>query len=119
MGIKPDMNLRWLVLVAGAIVLVVGVIGLLMPVSVAGPEGQNIGCGNAIAADDSAARAADNNNPVNLPILNEVIPHTDYVAQCNSAVSERRTWSIPVAIVGLLVAGGAFLIGGRAASRAV
>ena len=81
------MTLRRLVLLAGAVVLVVGVIGLLMPVSVAGPEGQKIGCGNAIAADDSAAREADNNNPVNLPILNEVIPHTDYVALCASAVS--------------------------------
>jgi len=114
------MNLRWLVLLAGAVVLVVGVIGLLIPVSVAGPEGQSIGCGNAIAADDSAAREADNNNPVNLPILNEVIPHTDYVAQCASATSERRTWSIPVAIVGLVVVAGGFVVGGRAGrARAV
>ncbi len=110
------MNLRRLVLLAGAVVLVVGVIGLLMPVSVAGPEGQRIGCGNAIAADDSAAREADSNNPVNLPILNEVIPHTDYVALCASAVSERRTWSIPVAIVGLVVIAGGFFVGGRAGS---
>ena len=108
------MNLRRLVLLAGAVVLFVGVIGLLMPVSVAGPEGQKIGCGNAIAADDSAARAADNNNPVNLPILNELVPHTDYVAQCASAVSERRTWSIPVTIVGLVVIAGSFVLGGRA-----
>jgi hypothetical protein len=108
------MNLRWLVLLAGAVVLVVGLIGLLVPVSVAGPDGQDIGCGNAIAADDSAAREADNNNPVNLPILNEVLPHTDYVAQCASSVSERRTWSIPVAIVGLVVIAGGFFVGGRA-----
>ena len=108
------MNLRRLVLLVGTVVLLVGVIGLLMPVSVAGPEGQKIGCGNAIAADDSAAREADSNNPVNLPILNEVIPHTDYVALCASAVSERRTWSIPVAIVGLVVIVGGFFVGGRA-----
>jgi hypothetical protein len=107
------MNLRRLVLLAGAVVLLVGVIGLLMGVSVAGPEGQKIGCGNAVAADESAAREADNANPVNLPILNEVIPHTDYVAQCQSAVSERRTWSIPVAVVGLLLIGGSFVVGGR------
>jgi len=108
------MNLRWLVLLAGAVVLVVGVVGLLMPVSITGPDSQNIGCGNAVAADDTAAREADNNNPVNLPILNEVIPHTDYVAQCASAVSERRTWSIPVAIIGLVVIAGGFFVGGRA-----
>jgi hypothetical protein len=110
------MNLRWLVLLAGAAVLVVGVIGLLMPVSVAGPDGQNIGCGSAVAADAAAAREADNNNPVNLPILNEVIPHTDYVAQCASAVSERRTWSIPVAIVGFVVIVGGLFVGGRTGS---
>jgi hypothetical protein len=110
------MNLRRLVLLVGAVVLVVGVIGLLMPVSIAGPEGRSIGCGNAIAADDSAAREVDSSNPVNLPILNEVIPHTDYVAQCASAVSGRRTWSIPVAIVGLVVIAGSFFVGGRAGS---
>jgi hypothetical protein len=110
------MNLRWLVLLAGAVVLVVGVIGLLIPVSVAGPNGPSIGCGSALAADDSAAREADNNNPVNLPILNEVIPHTDYVAQCAPAVSERRTWSIPVAIVGLVVLAGGIFVGGRTGS---
>jgi hypothetical protein len=115
-GIKPGMNLRWLVLLAGAVVLVVGLIGLLVPVSVAGPDGQDIGCGNAIAADDSAAREADNNNPVNLPILNEVVPHTDYTAQCASSVSERRMWSIPVTIIGLVVIAGGFFVGGRAGS---
>jgi hypothetical protein len=110
------MNLRRLVLLVGAVVLIVGVVGLLMPVSIAGPEGQSMGCGNAVAADLSAARDADNANPVNLPILNEVIPHTDYVTQCNSAVSERRTWSVPVAIIGLVVIAGAFFVGGRTAT---
>jgi hypothetical protein len=108
------MNLRWLVLLAGAVVLIIGLIGLLVPVSVAGPEGRDIGCGNAIAADDSAAREADDSNPVNLPIVNELVPHTDYAAQCASAVSERRTWSIPVAIVGLVVIAGGLFLGGRA-----
>ena len=108
------MNLRWLVSLVGAVVLIAGVIGLLTPVSITGPDNQSIGCGNAIAADDGPARAADNSNPVNLPILNEIIPHTDYVAQCASAVSERRTWSIPVAIVGLVVIAGGLVVGGRA-----
>lgn len=107
------MNLRRLVLLAGALVLLVGIIGLLMPVSIAGPDNQKIGCGNAIAADNSSATQADNNNPVNLPIINEVIPHTDYVAQCDTAVSDRRMWSIPVAVIGVLVLAGSFLVGGR------
>jgi hypothetical protein len=108
------MNLRWLIALVGAVVLIVGVVGLLMPVSIAGPDGQSIGCGNAVAADYSSAREVDSRNPVNLPIIDEVIPHTDYVAQCQSSVSERRTWSIPVAVIGLVVLVGGFLVGGRA-----
>lgn len=107
------MNLRRLILLAGAVVLVVGLIGLFMPVSIAGPDNQKIGCGNAVVADDSEARQADSSNPVNLPVINEIVPHTDYVAQCQSAVSDRRMWAIPVAIVGLVVLVGGFLVGGR------
>jgi hypothetical protein len=116
-GIEPDMNLRRLVLLVGAVVLVVGVIGLLMPVSVPGPDSGNIGCGNALAKDSSAAQQADNQNPANLPIINQVVPHTNYVAQCDSAVSGRRAWTIPVAIVGLVVIAGSFFVGGRAGAR--
>ncbi|HEX2283230.1 MAG TPA: aminopeptidase [Mycobacterium sp.] len=110
------MSLRGLLVLIGAVVVIVGLFGLLMPVSIAGPDGQSIGCGNAVAADLSTAREMDNRNPVNLPIINEVIPHTDYVAQCESALSGRRTWSIPVVIVGLVVVAGAFFVGGRAGS---
>ena len=96
MGFDPDrvghrrqMNLRRMILLVGAVVLTVGVIGLLVGVSVPGPDnGSSIGCGNGVAADLSAAREADNNNPANLPILNQVIPHTNYVTQCQSALSE-------------------------------
>jgi hypothetical protein len=112
-GINRGMNMRRVLLLVGAIVLIVGIVGLLLPVSIPGPDGQSIGCGNAVVADSSAAREADNNNPVNLPIINEVIPHTDYTAQCNSAVSQRRAWSIPVAIIGLVVVAAAFFVGGR------
>jgi hypothetical protein len=108
------MSLRRLILLVGAVALIAGVIGLLVPVSVPGPDGGSIGCGNGVVADLSAARGADNNNLANLPILNEVIPHTNYVAQCQSAVSGRRAWAIPVAIVGLVVIAGSFFVGGRA-----
>lgn len=106
------MNARRLILLVGAIALIAGVIAALVPVSVPGPEG-SIGCGNGIAADTSAAREADSRNPVNLPILNEVVPHTDYVTQCQSALSSRRAWAIPVAVVGLVVIAGSFFVGGR------
>ncbi|MFG1933328.1 aminopeptidase [Mycobacterium sp. NPDC048908] len=111
------MNVRRLILLVGAVVLVVGVIGLLMPVSVPGPDNGSIGCGNALAQDSSAAQQADNQNPANLPIINQVVPHTNYTAQCESAVSGRRAWTIPVAIVGLVVLAGSFFVGGRTGAR--
>jgi hypothetical protein len=110
------MNLRRLILLVGAVALIIGVIGLLVPVSVPGPDNAGIGCGNGLVSDRSAAREANNNNPANLPILNEIIPHSDYVAQCQSAVSGRRAWTIPVAVVGLVVIAGSFFVGGRAGS---
>jgi hypothetical protein len=116
-GKEEGMNLRRLILLVGAVALVVGVIGLLMPVSIPGPDNGSIGCGNGIAQDSSAAQQADSSNPANLPILNQVIPHTDYTAQCQSAVSGRRAWTIPVAIVGLVVIAGSFFVGGRADAR--
>jgi hypothetical protein len=111
------MNLRRLVLLVGAAALIVGVIGLLVPVSVPGPDNGSIGCGNGLVQDLSAARETDHNNPANLPILNELIPHTNYVTQCQSAVSSRRAWAIPVAVVGMVVVAGSFFVGGRAGAR--
>jgi hypothetical protein len=107
------MHLRPLILLVGAILLIAGVVGLLMPVSIPGPDGGSIGCGNAVAQDLSAARQADSTNIANLPILEQLIPHSGYVTQCQSALSQRRTWAIPVAVVGLVVTAGAFFVGGR------
>jgi hypothetical protein len=89
------------------------VIALLVPVSTSNGNGGNISCGNAIAADLSAAREANNNSVADVPILNQIVPHNDYVAQCESAVSQRRAWSIPLAVVGVLVTAGSFLVGNR------
>jgi hypothetical protein len=85
-------------------------------VSVPGPDNGSTACGNGLAQDLSAARELDHNNPANLPILNEVSPHTDYVAKCQSAVSGRRGWAVPVAVVGLVVIAGSFFVGNRALS---
>ena len=96
--------------------MIIGVIGLLVPVSVPGPDSGSIGCGNGVVQDLSAAREANNNNPANLPVLNEIIPHSDYIAQCQSAVSGRRAWTIPVVALGLVAIAGSFFVGGRAGS---
>lgn len=109
------MTVRRLILVVGAILLIAGVIALLVPVSVSDGNGSGIGCGNAVAEDLSAARSANSNTVANVPILNQIVPHADYVAQCQSAVSSRRAWSIPLAVLGVLAAAGALLVRPRGA----
>ncbi len=97
--------------------LLASVIGLLAPVSISDGNGHSIGCGNAFATDLSAARNANNNSVANVPILNQIVPHTDYVAQCNSSVGSRRMWTIPLAVVGLIAVAGSFLMGRQGAPQ--
>jgi ABC-type Na+ efflux pump permease subunit len=110
-------TVRWLIIGVGAVLLIAGVIGLLAPVSISDGNGHSIGCGNAVATDLSAARSANNTSVANIPILNQVVPHTDYVAQCQSSVGSRRTWSIPLAVLGLIAVAGAVLTGRQGAPR--
>ncbi len=58
----------------------------------------------------SEAEAANGKTVANVPILNQIVPHTDYVAECHEAVSGRRSWSIPLAVVGALVLAGSLLV---------
>jgi hypothetical protein len=105
------MNSRRLVLVAGAILFVAGVVGLFVPVSISG----GIGCGNAVHSDVSAARAQDNQNVGNspvvqqIPIANQVAPKSQFVSECNSALGNRRLWTIPLTVVGVVIAGATFV----------
>ena len=116
------MTARRMLLLVGAVLLVAGIIALLVPVSASGNNG-SVGCGNAVASDLSAARDKDNSNPGNIPIIGGVIQsiapstQTSYVAECNSALSTRRAWSIPLAVLGVLLAAGSFLVRDRAPAR--
>jgi hypothetical protein len=113
-----------LILVAGAVLLVAGVIGLLVPVSANGGGDKSVSCGSALVSDLSEARAADNNvsnkgadvaKDLGAGSLAPAIPgQTSYMAACNSELGSRRTWTIPLAVLGLLVIGGSFFVRGRA-----
>jgi hypothetical protein len=100
-------NVRRLILVGGVILFVAGVIGLFVPVTISG----DIGCGNAVHADLSAARQQDDRNVGNspvvqqIPIANQLAPKSEFVSSCNSALGSRRLWTIPLALVGLASAG--------------
>jgi hypothetical protein len=104
------MTVRRLIIAVGAVLLLAGVIGLLVPVKISDGNGGSIGCGNAVAVDLSAARDANAKSVANIPILSQVLPHTDYVAQCESSVGGRRMWTIPLAVVGVVAIGGALLV---------
>lgn len=117
MGTSEVMNLRRLVLLIGAVALVAGVIGLLVPVSATGGGGEKVGCGNAVVADLSAAADAETRSGGNIPIIGQLVPGNDYVAACESALSSRRAWAIPVAVIGLIAVAGSFVIGGRSGRR--
>lgn len=103
------MAARRLIIGVCAVLLLAGVIGLLVPVTVANSNGGTISCGNGIATDLAGARNADDKNGANIPILNQFIPHTDFVAQCESATASRRMWTIPLTVIGLVGVAGALL----------
>lgn len=107
------MTVRRLIIGVGAVLLLAGIIGLLAPVSVSDSNGHSVGCGNAVVTDLSAARSANNSNGANIPILNQIVPHTDFVAQCQSSVGGRRAWSIPLAVLGAIAIGATLLTGRR------
>ena len=108
---SSSVTVRRLILLVGAVLLLAGVIGLLVPVSISDGDGHEIGCGNAVAADTSSAQAANDKNVVaDIPIVNQIVPHTDYVSLCQSSISSRRTWTIPLAIVGAIVLAASFLV---------
>ena len=96
-------NVRRLILLGGVILFAAGVIGLFVPVTISG----GIGCGNAAHSDLAAAREQDNrnigNSPVvqQIPIANQLAPKSEFVSSCNSALGNRRLWTIPLALVGL------------------
>jgi hypothetical protein len=104
------MTVRRLILGVAAVLLVAGVIGLLVPVSVSDGNGSSLGCGNAVVADLTAARNANDKSVANIPIVNQFVPHTDYVALCESSLGSRRAWTIPLTVVGLIGIAGALLV---------
>jgi hypothetical protein len=111
------MTVRRLVLVVAAVVLVVGIIGLFVPVSVSDGNGGSLGCGNAAVSNLSSAREANNKSVANIPILNQVVPHTDFVAECQSALSSRRSWTIPVLVIGAIGVVAAYFVRGDRSAR--
>jgi hypothetical protein len=66
--------------------LIVGVIG-----PVPGPDSGSIGCGNGLVPD--LPEEANNNNPANLPILNETICTATTSPSANRHDHRWRSWA--------------------------
>lgn len=104
------MTAKRLVIAVSAALLLIGVIGLLVPVTVSNSNGGTVSCGNGIVTDSAGARAANKGTVADIPILNDLLPHTDFVALCDSAVSSRRMWTIPLTVIGLVGVAGALVV---------
>jgi len=86
-------------LLVGAAVLIAGVVGLLLPVSVWNGGSSTVGCGNAIVAEKPAP-STTNLGQISVDVPEQAVSHPDYAAQCDSAIASRRRWGIPLVIVG-------------------
>ncbi|MBY0389953.1 MAG: hypothetical protein K2X56_18110 [Mycobacterium pseudokansasii] len=95
------MVVRRILLFAGAVALLVDVVGLLAPVSVS-PGLHTVGCGSALAPDLSAARARDDRTPANVPIDGKVVADINYTRLCQLEIEDRRIWTISLAAPGAL-----------------
>lgn len=113
------MNARRIILGLGVVVLLAALIGLFTPVSVSDGNGNSISCGNAVATDYSSANSANEKNGANIPVLNQIVPHSDYVALCRSSANTRRSWTIPLAIVGAIGIAASVLLGRRGTAASV
>jgi hypothetical protein len=96
------MNSRIRNVLVAAAVLVAGVAGLFLPISVFDGGSSTVECGNAVAADESGARAANMTPVASGPVADQSIPRPDFVAACDAAISGRRHWAIPLVIVGVV-----------------
>lgn len=111
---------RWIVLFVGVVALIVGIAGLVTPVS-AGPgnrgptvaEPLNVDCGIAVAPDLAAARKATVLGGQNMPSPpgvpetpglaqphDDIVVNTDYVSLCHKELTDRRIWTITLAALG-------------------
>ena len=83
---------RLLILVAGVLLLVGGLLALRFPVFLSEFDqwGFQISCGNGFGSDWTQAAAAD-------------AAGTHYVDQCHAAIAVRRAWTVPVVLTGALL----------------
>lgn len=94
-------GMRFTVLLAAVVAVLVGVVGLAAPVSVS-PALVVVECGSALSPDLSAARALDDGDAANTPTAEGVLVDVNYTDLCRMDLEDRRLWTSPVILAGLL-----------------
>lgn len=100
------MVIRRIITAAGVIALLVGIVGLLAPVSV-DPERQVVGCGSVIMPDLSAAQARDDDDPANRLHAGELVADPNYTRLCRMELEDRRLGTSTLVALGVLTITGA------------
>ena len=99
------MIVRRTALAIGVVALLVGVVGLLSPVSIS-PGLTSVPCGTAVSPDLDSARqqapADTQTSPQEMPYDSEWVGDVDYAQLCDQEISDRRAWTITVTAVGAL-----------------
>ncbi|MCV7267781.1 hypothetical protein H7I39_06310 [Mycobacterium doricum] len=110
------MIVKRLTVMLGLVALVVGVVGLMTPVSVS-PERQVVDCGSAFAPDLSTAEALDDGNAANIPADGGLLVDVDYTEVCRAQLHDRRVWTVSLGVAGLAVIAVVALLGVRSRRR--
>lgn len=98
----------------GAVALIVGLAFMMMTVTLDAGSigGGQISCGSAFELDLGAARHEDQVNEIGRTLTGgeAMFDETDHAADCRSAVTTRRVWSIPLAVLGAVMLLGAIVV---------
>ncbi len=108
--------IRGILAFLGVVAVIVGVVGLLAPVSVS-PGRVSVRCGSPVAADLSDARARDDGSAANVPVPGGVLTDTNYEQLCRQQLTDRRVWTITLAAVGGLAVIAGFGLGAMVRQR--
>ncbi|MGB3351524.1 MAG: hypothetical protein WBB00_01990 [Mycobacterium sp.] len=95
------MKLRLVLVFVGVVSLLVGIVGLMVPVSISADR-TDVSCGSAVAPDLSEARANDDASAANVPVADGIVTDANATRLCTKDLEDRRLWTIPVAAVGAL-----------------
>ena len=87
----------WFILLLGGTLIGIGLVALQFPVYLSAYDqwGWQIKCGTGYSTNLMYAEMA-----------NQAFPQSNFVDQCQTALTVRRAWAIPVALVGWIILSG-------------